>query len=242
MASAFHLSLGIGPAAPIPVSRDVLDAVTAVQVTHASQGPNAFQITFDLSTRSPLHTLFLLSGGSSLPLVRVQIVVTVKGTPEVLMDGVMTNHQVSSGSDAAHATLTVTGEDLSRVMDYIDFSGVPYPAMPPEVRVLLILAKYAVFGVVPMVIPSVLVDVPIPTDRIPIQQGKDLAYIRRLADDEAFADVAVDVADGDDFAFRVGQKGVRIGDRNAAAADQPDPNAVAGRCRPGAGRQHRCGE
>jgi hypothetical protein len=98
----------------------------------------------------------------------------------------MTNHQVSSGSDAGHANLTVTGEDLSKVMDYIDFSGIPYPAMPPEARVLLILAKYAIFGVIPMVIPSVLLDVPIPVDAIPIQQGKDLAYIRRLADDVGY--------------------------------------------------------
>jgi len=72
------------------------------------------------------------------------------------------------------------------VMDYIDFSGIPYPAMPPEVRVLAILAKYAVFGVLPMVIPSVLIDVPIPVDRIPLQQGKDLAYVRALADDVGY--------------------------------------------------------
>jgi hypothetical protein len=184
--SAFRLSLGIGPGFPVPVSSDVLDALTGVQVTHNTQGPNVFQLTFELSTRSPLHTLFLLSGGASIPLVRVQIVVTVNGSPEVLMEGVMTNHQVSAGSDAGHATLTVMGEDLSKVMDYIDFSGIPYPAMPPEVRVLLILAKYAVFGVVPMIIPSVLVDVPIPIDRIPIQQGKDLAYVRRLAEDVGY--------------------------------------------------------
>jgi hypothetical protein len=71
-------------------------------------------------------------------------------------------------------------------MDYIDFSGIPYPAMPPEARVLLILAKYAVFGIVPMVIPSVLVDVPIPVERIPLQQGKDLGYIRSLAEDVGY--------------------------------------------------------
>jgi hypothetical protein len=37
-----------------------------------------------------------------------------------------------------------------------------------------------------MVIPSVLVDVPIPVDRIPLQQGKDLAYIRGLADEVGY--------------------------------------------------------
>ena len=82
----------------------------------------------------------------AIPLVRVVIIVTVNGKAEVLMDGVMTNHEVSPGSDASHSVLTVTGEDLSRVMDYVDFSGIPYPGMAPEARVLLILAKYAVLG------------------------------------------------------------------------------------------------
>ena len=40
-------------------------------------------------------------------------------------------------------------------MDLIDFSGIPYPAMPRLARVALILAKYAVLGMVPLVIPSV---------------------------------------------------------------------------------------
>jgi hypothetical protein len=128
-----------------------------------------------------LKTLFLLSGGASIPLVRVIIVVTINGTPEVLMDGVMTNHEITSGKDPGHSVLTITGEDLSRVMDYIDFSGIPYPAMPAEGRVALILAKYAAFGIVPMIIPSVFVNIPLPTERIPRHQGKDLGYIKYLA-------------------------------------------------------------
>ena len=186
MNTGIQLTLMIGPAVPIPVSQAVLDALMSVQVTTTAGQASGFQLTFTLNNRSSLHTLFLLSGGSSLPLVRVVIVVTFNGTSDVLMDGVMTNHEVSPGADPGHSTLTVTGEDLTRVMDYIDFSGMPFPAMPPEVRVLVILAKYAMLGVVPMVIPSVLIDVPIPTDRIPKQKGKDLAYIRRLADEVGY--------------------------------------------------------
>ena len=58
--------------------------------------------------------------------------------------------------------------------------------MPNEARVLLILAKYAMFGIVPMVIPSVLIDIPIPTEQIPRQKGKDLAYIKSLADEVGY--------------------------------------------------------
>ena len=48
-------------------------------------------------------------------------------------------------------------------------------------RVLLVLAKYAAFGVIPLVIPSIVEDLPIPTQRIPQQRGIDYAYVKRLA-------------------------------------------------------------
>jgi hypothetical protein len=187
MLKGIHLTLMIGPAVPVPVPQVILDALTGVQiVTTAGESTSGFELTFNLSNRSPLQTLFLLSGGGSLPLVRVIIAVTVNGTPDVLMDGVMTQHEVGPGADPEHFTLKVKGKDLTAVMDYIDFSGIPYPAMPDVARVALILAKYAVLGVAPMVIPSVLLDVPIPVERIPTQQGKDLAYVKQLADDAGY--------------------------------------------------------
>lgn len=186
MAKGVHLTLMIGPAVPVPVSADVLNALTSVQITSRTDGPSAFQLTFTISARSPLQTIFMLSAGASIPLVRVVIAVTVNGASEVLMDGVMTNHQITPGGEGGQSTMTVTGEDLTRVMDYINFDGIPYPAMPPEARVLLILAKYALFGVAPLVIPSVLLDVPIPTETIPRHQGTDLQYIRQLAEEVGY--------------------------------------------------------
>jgi hypothetical protein len=183
MLDSVRLSLFIGPAVPIAASRTVMEALKSVTVTSGTDGPTGFQLTFDLSTHSPLHTVFLLAGGGSpLPILRVVIAVAVGGSTQVLVDGVVTNQEVASGEKPGRAALTVTGEDLSRVMDYIDFSGFPFPAMPDFARVALILAKYAVLGVIPKVIPSILIDVPIPTEKVPGQQGNDLAYIRYLAD------------------------------------------------------------
>jgi hypothetical protein len=186
MNGGIHLTLMIGPAVPVPVSQAVLDALTTVRVTSTAGKGSAFQLTFTLNNRSPLHTLFLFLSGTAIPLVRVVIVVTANGTPEVLMDGVMTNHEVTPGNEPGHSTLTITGEDLGVVMDYIDFSGIPYPAMPREARVALILAKYALFGIVPLIIPSVMIDVPLPTSRIYRQQGKDLGYVRKLASEVGY--------------------------------------------------------
>jgi hypothetical protein len=182
VADGIQLQLMIGPAVPVPVSRDVIDALRTVRVTTSTDGASMFQLGFELSRRSPLHTLFLVAGGATPPLVRVIVAVTVKGRQHVLIDGVMTNHEVTGGGKGQNPTLSVTGEDLTRVMDYIDFSGIPYPAMPDFARVLVILAKYAMFGIIPVVLPSVLLDVPLPIDRIPIHRGKDLEYIRKLAD------------------------------------------------------------
>jgi hypothetical protein len=177
----FYLQLMIGPGVPIPVGKDVLEALTSVSVTSNTQGASVFQLTFSLSTRSPLHTLFLVAGGSQLPIMRVVILVIINGMPDVLMDGVVTHQQIGSG-EGSQSTLTVTGEDLSKLMGYIPLDGLPYPAMPANVRVMAMLAKYMIFGIVPVVLPAIIPDVPIPTEEIPRQQGTDLDYIKYLAE------------------------------------------------------------
>lgn len=184
MLKGVHLTLLVGPVVPVPVPQSVLDALTQVEVVQPDEAAGAFTLQFTLSVQSPLHTLFLLSGGSVVPLLRVIVIVTVNGTPQVLIDGVVTKTEVVPGADQRHTTLQVTGDDLTAVMQKLEFSGLPglpYPAMPAEGIVALLLAKYAFLGVVPMVIPSIAIDVPIPTDRIPTQQGSDLEYIRLLA-------------------------------------------------------------
>jgi hypothetical protein len=185
MLKGVYLTLMVGPVVPVPVPKPVLDALTEVQVTTAAGTPSGFSLSFTLNNRSPLHTLFLIAGAQT-PLLRVIIIVTINGTPNVLMDGVMTNQQVSPGGKPGESVLTITGEDLTKVMSLIDFSGIPYPAMPPEARVALIIAKYAMFGMIPLVIPSLFTDFPIPVERIPIHQGKDLEYIQQLADDVGY--------------------------------------------------------
>lgn len=180
MLKGIHLTLLVGPVVPVPVPKVVLEALEAVEVVSTAGSPGGFRLTFTLSNRSPLHTIFLVAGGQT-PLLRVVIVAMVNGTPHVLMDGVTTSQQVSPGPQPGHSTLTVTGEDLTKVMDLQDLSGIPYPAMPPEARVALIVAKYAMFGIIPMVIPSLFPDVPIPVERIPTHQGTDLQYVKDLA-------------------------------------------------------------
>ncbi len=182
MIQGIHLTLMIGPGLPVPVPQVVLDSLVSVEVTTASGGKSGFQMQFSVDIRSPLQTILLLAGGSLPPLMRTILIATINGLPTVLIDGVVTNVEISPGVEKGMTTLTVTGEDLTAVMNWIDFSGFPFPAMPPEARVAVIVAKYAFLGIVPLVIPSVLIDVPIPIQEIPRQQGKDYEYVKSLAD------------------------------------------------------------
>jgi hypothetical protein len=181
-----NLTLMIGPGEPVAVSKDVLDALTSVEVTSKTNGPSGFQLKFTIDKNSPLNILFMIGAGLQIPLMRVVVYITLNSSTTVLIDGVMTDHQISPGSSSESPSITITGEDLTRVMDYIDFTGIPYPCLPPEARVLLILAKYAFFGVIPLVIPSIMLDVPIPIERIPLHQGTDLSYVKKLADDVGY--------------------------------------------------------
>src|SRR5688500_12090696 len=134
MQGGVKLSLFIGPV-PIPASSEVVEALESVKVESASgDTQSGFELTFDLPVRSPLRTLFLLTGGGSLPLMRVVLVVQIDGNAESIIDGVTTNVETQPG-EGGIGKLVVKGKDMSALMDVIDLSGIPYPAMPPALRV-----------------------------------------------------------------------------------------------------------
>jgi hypothetical protein len=117
--------------------------------------------------------------------MRVSLSVTLNGRTEPLIDGMATNVEAIPGEGGV-SQIVVKGKDLSALMAVIELPGLPFPAMPPSVRVLTILAKYAVLGVIPMVIPSIADVPPLPIQRIPVQRGNDLVYIKRLAADVGY--------------------------------------------------------
>jgi hypothetical protein len=186
VASGLYLTLLVGPMVPLPAPKPIVDALTSVEVTTSATGRSAFQLAFTLSNRSPLQTLFLLAPTGPGIELRVILMVTVNNMPQVLIDGVIRHQEMQPSSQAGYSTLNVTGEDLTAVMDLIQLDGLPYPAMPVEARVALILAKYAMYGVIPMVVPSLIPDIPIPVDRIPAQKGTDLAYINQMAQEAGY--------------------------------------------------------
>ena len=57
MLNAVTLELWIGPGIPLQASREVIEAVQQVTVINSAEGPDAFNITFELSNQSPLWPL-----------------------------------------------------------------------------------------------------------------------------------------------------------------------------------------
>ncbi len=180
MLKGIYLTLLVGPNVPVPVPQPVVDALTNVQVTSAAGERSGFQLTFTFNNRSPLHPLFLL-GTVQMPKLRVILVLTVSGIPDVLMDGVAGNSELSPGNQPGQSTLTISGKDLSVLMDLENHDGVQFPNMAPEARVEQILGGYADLGIVPEIIASPYTEAPGATDKVPSQQGTDFAYITQLA-------------------------------------------------------------
>ena len=180
-----RLHLYAGPAIALPAPQGLVEALREVTIENGSgDTQSGFELVFDVPKKSPLSTLFLLTGGVSIPLLRIVLAVSIGGTTEVLADGVMTDHEFKTGGPTS--TLHIKGKDLTAVMDIFELDGIPYPAMPSAVRALAILAKYAALGVAPLVIPALIEDPPIPTEKIPRHQGSDYAYLKRLAHEAGY--------------------------------------------------------
>ena len=187
---SINLTLLMGPIVPLPAPRVVIDALQSVTVTTATGSPSGFQMQFSFNSSSELNTLFVivpaLSSSVATPPLRILLIVTINGMPTPLFDGIMTNVQVQPGQNGSSGTVNITGDDLTKVMDTQKWDGLPYPALPIAARVALICAKYAAYGIIPMPIPEIFLDVPIPLEKIPAQQGTDLEYINQLAEEVGY--------------------------------------------------------
>jgi len=179
MNRGFYLTLMMGSFSARPVPYEVIDALTEVQVSTTVGSQGGFQLKFGLGKRSKLQQM--LNSGYFDPRTRVILAVTVNGSTEVLMDGIITRQDVAPDSHPGKSTLTLTGMDLTALMDFLDLTGVPYPALPEFLIVEAILAKYAVLGVIPLALPSSIPNFQNPLDHFIKQVGTDYQFVTALA-------------------------------------------------------------
>lgn len=176
------LQLLIGPTLPVPAPYDVVDAIRSVEVRSSDRDRDGFQIQLAIGKGSPLD-YGLLAGGFFDPPARVVLVVLFNATLAVLFDGVITNHQVSPSPTPGQSTLTITGEDVSLMLDLEERSAV-YKNQADSMIVTQRLTAYPTFGFMPQVTQTS--DVPAETERVTTQQSTDLGFIRELARKNGF--------------------------------------------------------
>jgi hypothetical protein len=171
-----RLMVWTGGVIPTPPRPGVIDALTRVQVTNDEDSGDGFQLTFALGRDKGID--WDLLDGSLAPMTRVWIAVVLGVVPEVLIDGIITQHTVTPSNEPGRSTLVVTGTNLSVMLD-LEEKDKAYPNQADFLIVAQLLAAYPQYGLVPAVIPTT--DFPIELQRIPRQAETDLACIRRLA-------------------------------------------------------------
>lgn len=174
-----HLMLFIGPNIPVPASYDVMDTLVSLEVSNNDKQRDGFQMTFAVGKTSPLDYNLLASGLLDPP-NQVSVMVVFGAMPQVLINGMITQHQFVPSNEPGKSTLHVTGEDIGLKFD-LQEKSMTYPNMPDFAIVSQIILQN---GLLPQVTPTT--DVPLQTERIPTQQGTDLSYVQKLAERNGF--------------------------------------------------------
>jgi hypothetical protein len=180
-APGVRLSVLAGPTLPIPLPPDLAARLRSARVTETDEERSVFTLTFDAGRSGAGGALDTPALGTSVATgVRVVLMVTFGVLPTVLMDGIVTSAELTPGDEPGAATLTVTGEDVSILLDRTERDA-EWPALDDYPQVLAILGPYAAQGIVPMVIPPVDMDPPLPIERVPTQHDTDLRHLVMLA-------------------------------------------------------------
>jgi hypothetical protein len=175
-----RLLLWIGKTVPRPASYEVMNAFRDLEVTNDVEQPgDGFQLSFTIG-KNKGGEYGLLQKSALDPGARVVIGVLLGVTLQPLIDGVIFHHQVSPGEQPGTSTLTVSGRDVSMMLD-LEEKDHSYKNQSDSTIVNNILKNYARFGLLPPFQVTPTTDVPLEVERIPGQHETDLQFIQRLA-------------------------------------------------------------
>lgn len=166
-------------APPRPAPYEVVDSLVSLQVTNNDRERDGFQMDFSLGKDSLLEYGLLRSGVLDVK-NRMIIMVIFGALPQVLIDGIITKHQVIPSNEPGRSTLHVTGEDISVKLSFEDRS-LTYRNQSDSTIVKNILKDA---GFEPQVTETD--DTPRDTERIPTQRCNHLKYIQYLAQRNGF--------------------------------------------------------
>ena len=179
-----RLELLIGPTLPKPAPLEVMDSLIDLEVTTQDRELDGFQMTFSIGrTRKQYNEYSLLQGGILNPPNRVIITVIIEVKKYVLIDGIVTHHQVLPSNQPGESRLIVTGEDISLQLNLKEENAV-YRNQSDSTIVTKLLKKYKQFGMQPDVTPTAYT--PSEKEIVTSQYETDLTFIERLAERNSF--------------------------------------------------------
>lgn len=172
---AFSLSLYLGGA---PAPGWLMESLDSATINQSDQAPNGFQITFTSSAGTEADDYAVLKYSELQAGKRIAIGANLNGASRVLIDGYVTHLQLQPAAGGQEAKIVVTGEDVSVLMDFYEYS-LEYPLMPDFAIAGAVLLKWMVFGITPVVHPTPTSGLSF-TD-VPQQVGTDRKYLMELA-------------------------------------------------------------
>ncbi|MEH1895753.1 MAG: hypothetical protein V7K94_10745 [Nostoc sp.] len=187
--SDIRIKLMIGrPLVPKPAPYEVVDALIDLEVTQQDRDRSAFQMTFSLSKelKKPSDYWLLQEGILNPPnRIIIQVIVNVKVgvnrslQKPILIDGIITNHQVVPNNKPGESKLIITGEDISVMLDLEDKNEI-YPNVSDSTIVTKLLKAYSKYGLKSDV-TNTRYFTPKKEEQITTQQSTDLQFIQKLA-------------------------------------------------------------
>jgi hypothetical protein len=181
-ALGLRLTVRAGRTLPAPLPGVLTARLRSVDVTENDKGPSVFTLTFDAG-RSGGDGALDVAGLRDSPVTvfsRVLVIVTFGIQSAVLIDGVVTELTLTPGAVPGAASLTVTGEDVSFLLDREERTA-EHPAQSADEQATAILKPYGIQGIASDVVKPKVVHRPSPREWVPTQQGSDLDHLVELA-------------------------------------------------------------
>ena len=175
-----HFLFMAGETIPRVCPPEILSSLVRAEITRNSTGIDGFQLSFAFGDNGAGRSL---ESSVLATLNRVWLGITAGGIPEILLDGVITEHESSPDLGTGGTVVTVTGRDVSVYMDLLERNH-PFENQSDSVIVTQILERYSQVGFRPNVERTT--SAPSANERIPRQAETDLRFVQRLAQRNGF--------------------------------------------------------
>ncbi|HEB78739.1 MAG TPA: hypothetical protein ENI90_09465 [Methylothermaceae bacterium] len=178
---AVQLKVLIGRRVPKPAPPWLLTAVENVEVTHDVEKRSGFELILRVGRgRKDIADYRAFQDPTLQPQSRVVLVVVFGTWSQVLMDGIVTQRQFTTGSRPGEGHLTLQGNDMTVLMEAEEKTrGHPQQSAPRIVGTVL--DEYRNLGMEPRISFPTHLESPSRDDWLPTQRSTDLTLIQSLA-------------------------------------------------------------